>query len=105
MIFVYTLHMGFWDTLRNIFGEEIKGRYTLSISRKGHWPGKTKCYFCKAEYTGLQDKFSCKYCRKYFCAKHRLPELHECKGNPKQPKGTGFREVHTKAGIYVKYKE
>ncbi|MFW9828161.1 MAG: AN1-type zinc finger domain-containing protein [Candidatus Thorarchaeota archaeon] len=35
-----------------------------------------KCAFCEEE-TGILP-FNCKSCGKYFCAKHRLPENHQC---------------------------
>ena len=34
-----------------------------------------KCQYCGAEET---LPFRCPYCKGYFCAKHRLPENHEC---------------------------
>ena len=36
-----------------------------------------KCSCCKEIIDGLP--FKCKYCGKYFCSKHRLPENHNCK--------------------------
>ena len=38
-----------------------------------------KCQFnkeCKA--SALKMIGECKFCKKYFCSSHRLPELHEC---------------------------
>ena len=56
------------------------------------------CFKCKKEYKGYTDRFLCKYCEKYFCSEHRLPEEHNCWGEPKAPSG-GFREIHTTKGI------
>jgi tRNA(Ile2) C34 agmatinyltransferase TiaS len=41
------------------------------------------CFKCKNKYKSWTDKFLCKYCKKYFCSKHRLPEEHNCWGEPK----------------------
>lgn len=45
---------------------------------------KGYCQLCKAK-RGFPDYFYCKYCRKYHCEKHRLPEKHKCSGKPKLP--------------------
>jgi len=34
------------------------------------------CDFCKKEYEHLD--YNCKFCKKGHCAKHRLPENHDC---------------------------
>jgi hypothetical protein len=36
-----------------------------------------KCDYCKKSLEGLPYK--CRYCRKDYCSKHRLPENHNCK--------------------------
>jgi len=61
---------------------------------------KEVCFKCKKPYKSYTDRFLCKYCGKYFCSEHRLPENHDCWGEPKAPSG-GFREIHTKNGIIV----
>ena len=38
---------------------------------------------CKTSFT-LINYFYCKYCNKFHCEKHRLPEKHKC-SNPKNP--------------------
>jgi Zn-dependent protease len=44
-----------------------------------------KCDYCgKEEYM----PFRCKYCGGYFCAEHRLPELHNCTGNYQASRST-----------------
>ena len=44
-----------------------------------------KCDYCgKEEYM----PFRCKYCGGYFCAEHRLPELHNCTGDYQASRST-----------------
>ena len=47
---------------------------------------KGECEFCGERVSDGIDAFYCKYCRKWHCSEHRLPEQHNCK-NPKTPKG------------------
>ena len=55
-------------------------------TKKGSKPKyKGYCEHCKKKETTWSNIFYCKYCRKYHCADHRLPEKHECTGNPKAP--------------------
>ena len=42
------------------------------------------CEHCN-EKVSFPDYFYCKYCKKYHCDKHRLPEQHDCSGNPVLP--------------------
>ncbi|MBD3353787.1 MAG: hypothetical protein GF364_20060 [Candidatus Lokiarchaeota archaeon] len=42
-----------------------------------------KCDFCNEMINGLP--FTCNYCGKTLCSKHRLPEAHDCTGEPKRP--------------------
>jgi predicted nucleic acid binding AN1-type Zn finger protein len=42
-----------------------------------------RCSYCKKILTFLPH--TCQYCGKKFCKKHRLPENHECTGNPQKP--------------------
>ena len=42
------------------------------------------CNFCKKKINSITG-FFCKYCQKWFCADHRLPENHKCKGKLKSP--------------------
>jgi Zn-dependent protease len=47
-----------------------------------------QCGYCgKDEYM----PFRCKYCGDYFCAEHRLPEMHDCKGNYQYNRSTTGR--------------
>ena len=57
-----------------------------------------KCDYCgKDEYM----PFRCKYCGGYFCAEHRLPELHECTGNYQYSRSTtGERRYNTQGFSY-----
>ena len=39
---------------------------------------KIKCEFClKKQIIWIQ----CSYCNKFYCMKHRIPELHNCENN------------------------
>jgi predicted nucleic acid binding AN1-type Zn finger protein len=42
-----------------------------------------RCSYCKKVLTFLPH--TCQYCGKKFCRKHRLPENHDCTGDPKRP--------------------
>lgn len=42
---------------------------------------KGYCDFCRVQMTSDVGYF-CKFCEKWFCEKHRLPEDHKCKGEP-----------------------
>jgi len=46
-------------------------------------PTAKHCSFCNQELYVLKD-YHCRYCRKDFCPKHRLPEQHYCKKLPKK---------------------
>ena len=37
------------------------------------------CAFCDGKYLDFTDKHDCKYCNKFYCEDHRLPEDHKCK--------------------------
>jgi len=56
-----------------------EGELILKSKYKGY------CELCKVE-KGFPDYFYCKYCKKYHCDKHRIPEEHECSGNPMLPR-------------------
>ncbi|MBI5390640.1 hypothetical protein HZB02_04070 [Candidatus Woesearchaeota archaeon] len=45
---------------------------------------QTNCVICGREPSLIKD-FFCKYCGKWHCQNHRLPENHKCP-NPKRPK-------------------
>lgn len=57
-----------------------------------------ECNLCKIKFKGYSDKFRCYYCGSYYCTKHRLPEDHNCTGNPKSPNGS-FIETHERGKI------
>ena len=42
-----------------------------------------RCSFCNKVLTFLPH--TCQYCGKNFCRKHRLPENHDCTGDPQPP--------------------
>lgn len=58
------------------------------------------CSFCKSEYKGFLDKFKCKYCKKNHCAAHRLPEKHNCTGNPRSPQQS-YGVVYSKGNTSI----
>ena len=43
------------------------------------------CSKCGRQFKNFTDKYRCNYCHKYFCSDHRLPEKHNCSGNPQPP--------------------
>jgi predicted nucleic acid binding AN1-type Zn finger protein len=45
------------------------------------------CETCNKKFEGYTDIFCCKYCGKYSCTKHFLPEKHNCP-NPDSPFAT-----------------
>lgn len=55
------------------------------------------CAHCDKKYTSWTDVHQCRYCKKYFCATHWVPETHGCHGKPLRPP-SGFREVHRISG-------
>ncbi|TFG21125.1 MAG: hypothetical protein EU530_01205 [Promethearchaeota archaeon] len=42
-----------------------------------------RCSYCKKVLMFLP--YTCQYCGKKFCRKHRLPENHDCTGDPQPP--------------------
>lgn len=52
------------------------------------------CAKCKKEFIDWRNSHKCRYCGKYFCTDHWVPESHDCSGHPERPPG-GFREVHS----------
>ena len=53
------------------------------------------CFECRMRFKGFKDKFRCKYCGEYFCSEHRLPEKHNCRGDPKSPPHS-YRIIYSK---------
>lgn len=62
---------------------------------------KKRCFKCNKQYKGLLDIFLCHFCKKYFCSKHRLPENHECLGEPRSPPG-GYMETWSRKGKTIR---
>lgn len=56
---------------------------------------------CKTTLTGLSETWHCRYCNKFFCSEHRLPESHECKGKLKAPEGNQI-ENYSRGAIRTK---
>lgn len=44
----------------------------------------SRCETCGKKFEGFADTFCCKYCGKYSCTEHFLPENHDCP-NPDSP--------------------
>ena len=62
-----------------------------------------KCGVCKLKLT-IIDRFLCKYCGGAFCNAHRLPEDHNCSGNPKNPHKFSGRFIYSKGKTFVSSK-
>ena len=57
--------------------------YKTQVERKRpKYKGYCECCNKKESFPNY---FYCKYCKQYYCTKHRLPEQHRCTGNPKKP--------------------
>tara|TARA_Y100000310_G_C20379669_1_gene667477 strand:- start:10 stop:312 length:303 start_codon:yes stop_codon:yes gene_type:complete len=54
------------------------------IAKKKKIPPTCQFKECNKKLT-LTTYFFCKDCGKYHCNRHRIPEEHKCKGNPKNP--------------------
>ena len=88
-------------TIFGLFRKEKKIDY--AVKNKIYEEERTdhgNCFKCKKSYKEYTDKFNCKYCGKYFCANHRLPENHNCWGEPKAPSGA-FHETHRADGKVI----
>lgn len=59
---------------------------------------KSHCKHCKTSFKDFTDKFKCSFCNELHCARCRLPENHDCSGNPRQPSGR-IREVYSGGSI------
>lgn len=58
-------------------------------------PFENVCQYCNSKCAYI-DSFFCKYCLKWHCSEHRIPEDHECTGSPTNPhKGAG-RIIYSK---------
>jgi len=63
--------------------EELKAHQ--AIKEREHAIEESSCFLCSKEFTNCMDKFYCNYCGHPYCSDHRLPEKHNCLGNPKPP--------------------
>ena len=70
-----------YEIIKMFFKEKIEIKELKKPKKAGY---KSYCEFCKKEKV-FPDYFYCKYCNKYFCIEHRLPENHNYKGEPKVP--------------------
>jgi hypothetical protein len=55
------------------------------IAKREQAIAESSCFCCGKEYLKRLDKFYCRYCGHSYCSDHRLPEKHNCNGNPKRP--------------------
>lgn len=77
------IRMPFFYRFRHI---ELNSAELDQLSEKFRWD-QNKCYHCKKKPEDhLTSRFKCHYCHKFFCSSHRIPEDHNCQGNPKLPK-------------------
>ena len=86
-----------WRKIKDLFSteEELNIEVKPIVEEKPKKIKKDICNLmgCKRKLN-IINSFNCHYCKKYFCDKHRLPELHNCKAKLITPKemraGTGF---------------
>ncbi len=64
---------------------------------------RSKCAKCNKKIKDWVRNFTCSYCYRTHCENHRLPEKHNCKGNPQCPNKGGIREVHNADGSITPY--
>jgi predicted nucleic acid binding AN1-type Zn finger protein len=95
----------FWLENRKIKKEKKKEQQREEHFKKVN--KRRKYYHCQFRGCGNELKgltYTCPYCHKRFCEKHRLPENHKCK-DPRKPqefkKGTGkkIRHENEKRGV------
>lgn len=68
-----------------LFAFKSKKYKTYKPKKEGRKPQyKGHCELCNKKAV-FPDYFYCKYCNKYHCDNHRLPEQHKCSGNPTIP--------------------
>jgi len=80
--------MGLFNFIKKLFSKKEIKYENLSVFDKkpvsNRPPFNGYCNFCNKKIGGL-DVYFCKYCNKYHCGEHRLPEEHNC-ANPSKPK-------------------
>lgn len=82
-IIISVLFMGWGFRLRRLKNAGIEETGTKKPQNpEPKQPVQKFCSFCNQELFVLKD-YHCRYCRKDFCPKHRLPEQHDCKKLPK----------------------
>ncbi len=60
-----------------------------------------KCTFCKKSIEFV-SAFKCKFCGKFFCPKHRLPESHNCRGLKRYNAHNKWRRGTPNRAKYIK---
>jgi predicted Holliday junction resolvase-like endonuclease len=67
--------------------EELKIHHDIKheIAEREQAIAESSCFLCGKEYLKRLDKFYCNYCWHSYCSDHRLPEKHNCIGDPKRP--------------------
>jgi len=86
------------NIISDLFTFKHEPRYTPISQQKeesrwcGTFPKKkpkksreTICFKCHNELNYPRSDFLCRYCNHRFCSVHRLPEDHNCTGNPRSP--------------------
>lgn len=102
----YSPHLQSSDQVKSVFRNRPKAEPLEKddgiepITKNNHKKVSTKCNFCHKKFHGVTDYFDCSYCDGEFCSSHRLPEKHDCNGNPQPPRG-GVREIHSRGSIWA----
>jgi len=83
--------MNIWKKILDWFAPKDESLYEYSFAsekKKRRFPIPLHCEYenCQQELNILS--YRCGYCNKWHCEKHRLPEDHNCSGNPISPPKT-----------------
>ena len=81
--------------IKDFDNHKCKPKQSQIISTKIKTTHSNNCHYCKKDLN-LINRFSCKYCERWFCDEHRLPENHQCKGKVKNPHKFGGRIIYSK---------
>jgi len=71
----------------NIFQRFFSKLLSIFVKPKIKEPKEIVCKICNKTFS-WSDMFKCNYCHNYYCKNHRLPENHNCSGNPPSPPKT-----------------
>jgi len=64
-----------------------------------------KCDICGKNLKDFRERFTCQYCHRSFCSKHRIPENHSCEGHPEVSHLRPIKYIDGVAIVDLKYKE